>query len=298
MAVLSDHQREDVRQPLAGPPTAATAVALSNPCYQNKADEGRSSLAFATARREVLSGFPYASSRTLHRADPSPFEQVIRTLLHFASPFPTPPSPPPTGPCGPPSDASPGDFQRSPLRRTLLKSPLPWRHRCRHFGSNGATVRPCSVFAVSHRPDDFLLSNPARVLQRAADHEVRGVLNGPRETAAPPRYSCPSKSSPRPQLLTAPLEATRGPTSGPGFHRGFHRRPCLPTLLCAAAAPSLKRHPGWLDLEAFLQDRARGVTFRFQRAPLDTPLGLPAPTAASITRSRRTNRKDVTATRR
>jgi len=96
------------RRPSRGPPDAATAVALSNTRYRNEADEGCSSLAFATARREVLSGFPYASSRTLHRADPAPFEVGIGTLLCFTSPIPTPPSPPPTGPCGPPSDASLG----------------------------------------------------------------------------------------------------------------------------------------------------------------------------------------------
>jgi len=98
--------------------------------------------------------------------------------LYFASPFPTPPSPLPTGPCEPLSDASPGDFQRSPLRRALLKSPLPRRHCCRHFGTNGATARPCSVCAVFHHRDGFLLSNPAHLLQCAADHGVRDVLCG------------------------------------------------------------------------------------------------------------------------
>jgi len=126
--------------PSREPPSAATAAALPDTRYRNKADEGRSSLAFATARREVLSGFPYASSRTLHRADPASFEVVIRTLLCFASPFPTPPSPPPTEPCGPPSDASPGDFQRSPLRRALSKSPLPPRPLHRTFLSSIAAV--------------------------------------------------------------------------------------------------------------------------------------------------------------
>jgi len=67
------------------------------------------------------------------------------------------------------------DFQRSPLRRTLLKSPLPPRHRCRRFEMSGATVHLRSVFAVSHRPDSFRLFNPAHVLQCAADHEVRDV---------------------------------------------------------------------------------------------------------------------------
>ena len=87
--------------PLAGTAVCRDRRRAPSSHYRNKAGEGSSSLAFATARREVLSGFPYASSRTLHRVDPASFEVGIRTLLCFTSPFPTPPSPPPTGPCGP-----------------------------------------------------------------------------------------------------------------------------------------------------------------------------------------------------
>jgi len=78
------------------------------------------------------------------------------------------------------------DFQRSPFRRSLPKSPLLRRHCCRRFGMYGAAVHPRSIFAVSHRPDGFRLFDPAHLLQRAADHGVRGVL-AVCETAAPPR---------------------------------------------------------------------------------------------------------------
>jgi hypothetical protein len=83
------------------------------------------------------------------------------------------------------------------------------RHRCRCFGTDGATASPCSVSAVSHRPDGFRLSNPARVLQRAADHEVHGVLKRSAKTVASPCLSCLSKSSPG-SLVPDPTLVVRG----------------------------------------------------------------------------------------
>jgi hypothetical protein len=68
------------------------------------------------------------------------------------------------------------DFQRSPLRCTLLKSPLPPRHRCRRFETSRTTARLCSASTVFHRLDGFRLFNPARLLHRAANHGVPGVL--------------------------------------------------------------------------------------------------------------------------
>jgi hypothetical protein len=182
---------------------------------------------------------------------PAPFEVGIGTLLCFASPFPTPPSPPPTGPCGPRQMPLLGISKDRPsvvcsrrvhshrgARRTR-------RRRCpedshRSFGIRGATADPRSVSAVLPRPDGLRLSNPARVLQRAADHGVHDVLKRSAKTVASSCLSCPSKFSPRPQqrrrhsrgtsrverhqprlspkLFTADLSSSPFP-AGPPLHR-------------------------------------------------------------------------------
>jgi hypothetical protein len=81
------------------------------------------------------------------------------------------------------------DFQRSPLRRLQPKSPLPRRHCCLCFGTSRTTARPRSAFTVFHRPDGFRLSDPARLLHRASNHGVSGVLMisrpSPRQTVPP-----------------------------------------------------------------------------------------------------------------
>lgn len=191
-------------------------------------------MAFAAARPEVLSGFPYASPRTLHRAAIRPFDRIIRTLLCLSSHSPTLPSSPPTGPCEPLSDASPGDFQRSPLRRFQSKNPLPRRHFCLRIGMYGATVHPRSVFAVSRRPDGFRLFDPARLLRRAPDPEVRGVLSSLRNCRLTTRFR-PSKSSPRPEL-PLPAFAARSRCASPVRCRTVHRTPCLLVLPILAPA--------------------------------------------------------------
>lgn len=87
------------------------------------------------------------------------------------------------------------DFQRSPLRRLQPKSPLPHRHCCLCFGTSRTTARPCSAFTVFHRPDGFRLFDPARLLHRASNHGVSGVLMisrpSPRQTVPPSEVFSP-----------------------------------------------------------------------------------------------------------
>lgn len=98
-----------IRRSLAGTAGCRDRRRAPNPRYRNEAGESCSSLAFATARREVPSGFPYASSRTLHRAEspllskwvsgPSCASRRLFRRNHLRLQ---------RGPCGPPSNASPG----------------------------------------------------------------------------------------------------------------------------------------------------------------------------------------------
>jgi hypothetical protein len=108
----------------------------------------------------------------------------------------------------------------------------------RSFGTSGATADPCSVSAVFRRPDGLRLSNPARVLQRATDHGVHDVLKRSAKTVASSCLSCPSKFSPRPQLLGATLVEPRGSSV---TRAGFHRS-CSPPTFPPHLSPT-GRHP-------------------------------------------------------
>lgn len=192
--------------PLAGTAVCRDRRRAPSPRYRNEAGEGSSSLAFATARREVLSGFPYASSRALHRADlpllskwvsgPSCASRRLFRRHHLRlqrdlagrrrTPllgFPKIAPPSCTARESTPTATSSSEDEPCPKADTTRKPDhpkaiLPESSR-RSFGIDGATANPRSVSAVLHRPDGLRLSNPARVLQRAADPGVRDVLKRP-----------------------------------------------------------------------------------------------------------------------
>jgi len=169
----------------------------------------------------------------------------------------------------------------------------------RNFGTSGATADPCSVSAVFRRPDGLRLSNPARILQRAADHGVHDVLKRPARPS-PHRVSPALRSLLPVPSCPMPLSWNRaGRTSPePAFTEAVHRRPFPLTFPRLAVTPSLKRHPGRAGLEAFLQDRARCADLRFQKPSLDTPLGLPLLPATPLAQHRlgsgRTSRRSPT----
>lgn len=88
------------------------------------------------------------------------------------------------------------DFQRSPLRRSLPKNPLPLQHCCCRFVMSRTTAHPRSVSTVFHRLDGLRLFDPARLLRRAANHGVSGVLMvsrpSPHQTVPPSEVFSPS----------------------------------------------------------------------------------------------------------
>jgi len=265
MCALSDRQGPTSRPPFDDPLTAAARHRAPQPhATGTKPAKVAALLAFAAARLEVPSALAYASPRTLHRADSPSFERVVRTLLCFTSPFPMPPSSPPAGPCGSLPDASRRDFQRSPLRRSQSKSPLPRRHCCLRFGSDGATVQPCSASAVSHRPDGFRLSNLARLLRRAANHGVRGVLpaceagaspRGPALRSVLPGLSCPASLSRsraderhQPKLYTVHLSLSSFPAGRRSISAASSKR---------RGSQGFPPRPGSLRYPPFPEDTAR-----------------------------------------
>ncbi len=139
----------DCRMPSADP-LAGTAVCRDrrrapSSHYRNKAGEGSSSLAFATARHEVLSGFPYASSRTLHRADPAPLKLVSGPSCPSRRLFRRHHLCLQRDLAGLVERLSWG-FQKSPLRRMQPKSPLPPQR------SRPRTVCPKTVAARRQPP--------------------------------------------------------------------------------------------------------------------------------------------------
>jgi hypothetical protein len=111
------------------------------------------------------------------------------------------------------------------------KSPLPRRHRCLRFGSDGATVQPRSASAVSHRPDGFRLSDLARLLRRAANHGVRGVLP-----------ACEAGASPRGPALRSLLPVLSCPASLSRSRAGERHQPKLYTVhLSLSSFPAGRR---------------------------------------------------------
>ena len=223
--------------PLAGTAVCRDRRRAPSSHYRNKAGEGSSSLAFATARREVLSGFPYASSRTLQPGRPRSFRSWYRDppVLHVA--FSDATISASNGALRATSNASPGVSKDRPSvecsRRVhshrgvpVRKQSLPKDSR-RSFGTSGATADPRSVFAVFHRPDGLRLSNLARMLQRAADHEVHVVLSGLREPS-PHRAVLPFEVfSPSPAARRHLRGALRVVVTVRDLHR-FRSPPTLP----------------------------------------------------------------------
>jgi hypothetical protein len=164
-----------------------------------------------------------AFPRIFHRVDPRPCERVLMTLLCFASP----------------TDATISAFV-STLRVTTeclswdcpkIAPPLytcrrvhsrEW-HCCRRFETSGTTVHLRSAFTVSHRPDGLRLFDPARILQRAANHGVRDVLPACEADAS-------SRGPALRSLLPFPSQHPPAFATGSGCHvtslSAVHRAPC------------------------------------------------------------------------
>lgn len=142
-----------------------------------------------------LPGFPRRLLTDLLPGGPSSFRINASTLLCFDVAFFDATISASNGGLRPNVGCLSWDFQRSPLRRTLPKSPLPLRHCCRRFVTSRTTAHPCSVCTVFHRPDGLRLFDPARVLRRAANHGVPGVLMisrpSPHQTVLPSEVFSP-----------------------------------------------------------------------------------------------------------
>lgn len=112
----------------------------------------------------------------------------------------------------------------------LLKSPLLQNALLPSAsGRSEPSLPPCSVSVVLRHPDGFRLFNPARVLQRAADHGVRDVLSSLR-SCRPITRSRPSKSSPLSKRLSKHFHARIAGLTSPACCQDVHRRPSLPVL--------------------------------------------------------------------
>jgi len=292
-----------IRRPSRESTNAATAVALPGTRYRNKAGESRSSLASATARPEVPSGFPYASSRTLHRADspalstrvsgPSCASRRLFRRHHLRR------RPGLAGHVGRLS----WDFQRSPLRRTLPESPLP----CGIAAVTSGRTEPPFVLVPSPRSLTALTAFASPTL-----HVCCNVL--PTVGFVVFRAACEAVSPPRVPALRSLLPA---PSSSPPLSwRSAGRRHqdrlspgCSPPAFPPHPSPSVRRTHRWASIAGAgvrpsqvsrISSRtglvAPGTVAGEKRSILPWACRLLPP--APLARRRLANRKDVEATRR
>jgi hypothetical protein len=136
---------------------------------------------------------------------------------------------------------------------------------------SGTTARPRSASTVFHRPDGLLLSDPARLLHRAANHGVPGVLTvfrlSPHQTVLPFE-------------VFSPVLAIVSRNARVDWVRR-HRPPCLPTLHRSsptiAAVPLTRtlgtRRPVW-GSQGLSPGPGSFWGSLFPGSPADTPLGL------------------------
>jgi len=124
---------------------------------------------------------------------------------------------------------------------SLPKSPLPQSTSLPPAsGRSEPPLPPCSVSVVLRHLDGFRLFDPARMLQRAADHGVRGVLSSLR-SCRPTTRSRPSKSSPLSKQLPRHFHARVAGLTSPACCQDVHRRPSLLVLLASPQAAFLRR---------------------------------------------------------